>query len=218
MCRSKKEFDAARVAYERVINDFNKDPVFPSVVFERAKCLVELGDIGGAVNELNRFQNDPFHASPVAPMALIRLSILMRSQNKPADALTLITRVREQFEVPLYADKARAEWVPTIQYEQGMAQMEAGKLSDARSTFEILAKQFPQHPAAPNSMWRAVQCRRQDLLAQLIVAQATGQPGSEAGGIGRRPPCGRCDPRKCENARRHDSIPGGSADQVGGER
>ncbi len=167
----KKEFDAARAAYDRVVNEFNKDVVLPSVTFERAKCLAELGDVGGAINELNKFQQDPFHASAVAPMALVRLSILLRSQNKLADALALITRVREQFEVALHADKARADWVPLIQYEQGMAQKEAGKLTEARSTFEILAKVFPNHPQSPMAAWRALQCRREDLAAQLLAAR-----------------------------------------------
>ncbi len=167
----KKEFEAARAAYERVANEFNQSPVLPSVFFERAKCIAELGDVNAAINELNRFQQDPFHSSPVAPMALLRQSILMRSQNRAADALPLITRTREQFEVALYADKARSDWVPMIQYEQGMAQKECGKLADARSTFEILAKQFPTHPQAASAAWRALQCRREDLTAQLALAR-----------------------------------------------
>ncbi len=167
----KKEFDAARAAYERVINEFAQSPVLPSVYFERAKCIAESGDVNGAINELNRFQADPFHSSPVAPMALLRQSILMRSANRAADALVLITRTREQFEVALYADKARSDWVPMIQYEQGMAQKESGKLTDARSTFEILAKQFPKHPQAASAAWRALQCRREDLTAQLAAAR-----------------------------------------------
>lgn len=176
----KKEFDAARVAYERVTTEFNQSPVMPSVVFERAKCIAELGDANAAIAEFNRFQQEPFHSSPLAPMAMLRQSILMRSQNKAVEALALITRAREQFEVALYADKSRSDWVPMIQYEQGMAQKESGKLADARSTFEILAKQFPAHPQAASGAWRALQCRREDLTAQLALARkAVGNPSAK---------------------------------------
>ena len=192
-----------------------KDPVLPSVVFERAKCLAELGDVGGAINEFNRFQHDPFHASPVAPMALLRLSILLRSQNKPADALALITRVpRAVRGAALRGQIARPTWVPMIQYEQGMAQKEAGKLTEARSTFEILAKQFPTHPEASNAAWRATQCRREDLIAQLVAARKPlANPAAKPEEIAAARRRGRWRPREredaggCHSSRRRINLP-----------
>jgi len=85
-----KMLAAARTAYEKLINQFPKDLNQPQAIFERAKVLAQAGDVGSAINELNRFQNDPLKTAPVAPMALLRLALLLRAQNKPMDAANLL--------------------------------------------------------------------------------------------------------------------------------
>src|SRR5216683_1147997 len=81
-----KLLTSARTAYERLINQFPKHPNQPQAIFERAKVLVQAGDLGSAMIELNRFQSDPLKTAKIAPMALIRLALLYRGQNKPMDA------------------------------------------------------------------------------------------------------------------------------------
>ena len=163
---------AAKAAYDRFLQQFGKDPSLPAAVFERAKCLALLGDANGASGELNRFRADPLRLSPVAPLALLRLSALLRAQNRPADAAAVLAQCRSWHEAELLKDPARSDWVPLLQYEHALAVKESGKLPEARTMLEALAKQFPAHPQAVNALWRAGECRREELTAQLGAARA----------------------------------------------
>src|SRR5260370_14134487 len=107
---------SARTAYEKLINQFPKDSNFPQAVFERAKVLAQTGDAGGAVQELQRFQHEPLKSSTIAPMALIRLSLIYRGQNKPMDAANLLGQCRRQHAGVLLKDPSRADWPPRLQY------------------------------------------------------------------------------------------------------
>jgi TolA-binding protein len=156
-----KMLTAARTAYEKLINQFPKHPNQPQAIFERAKALAQAGDVGSAINELNRFQSDPLKSAPVAPMALIRLALLYRSQNKSADAANLLAQCRQQHEANFLKDPARASWAPLLQYHQGAALQEAGKLAEARGVFEGLMKQFPSSPEAPEAALRRGQCMKE---------------------------------------------------------
>ena len=172
-----KVLQQARGAYERLVQQFAKDPLMPVAAFGRATCQALLGDVGGAMNELNRFRGDPFRQSPIAPLALLRLGNLMRSQRQAAEAVKVLAQCREQFEAALLKDPARADWVPLLQYEHGLAVKETGKLPEARAIFDALLKQFPDHPAAVNAVWRAGQTRREELLAQLAAARQAAAKG-----------------------------------------
>ena len=84
----------AKEVYERLPRDFGQSPAVAAAAFERAKCLVALGDVNGAIGELGRFQNDPFKSHPVAPLALVRLSSLLRSQNRAGEAVNVMNQCR----------------------------------------------------------------------------------------------------------------------------
>ena len=175
-----KVLTQARTVYEAFLQQFPQDPALPSVVFERAKCLALLGDPGNATNELGRFRADPFRNSPVAPLALVRLSALLRAQGRAADAVAAMAECRTQHEGRLQQDPARSDWVPLVQYELALATKESGKLPEARALFEQIAKQFGGRPEAVNSQWRAAQCRREELVAALAAARANvAKPGAK---------------------------------------
>jgi len=170
----------ARAAYEGFMQQYPKDPALPSVVFERAKCIALLGDPGSAMNELGRFRSDPFRNSPVAPLAIVRLSSLLRSQGKAADAEKLMQECRSQHEGRVKQDPLRSEWIPLLQYEHALAIKESGKLAEARALFEQIAKQFGGRSEAANAQWRAAQCRREELVAALAAAKAAvAKPGAK---------------------------------------
>jgi hypothetical protein len=103
----------------------------------------------------------------VAPLALLRLSTLMRSQNKPADAVTLLTEVRNQHEQNLLKDPARADWAPLVQYHLGLALKESGKVTDAGGLFESIVKQFPNWSLVADAAWRAGQCRKELAIVRI---------------------------------------------------
>ncbi len=177
-----KMLSQARGAYERALPLLAKDNERLAVaVFERAKCLVLLGDVPTAVAELNRFQADPLRGTTVAPMAVLRLSVLMRAQKKPADAAALWAQARPAHEATLAKDPARRDWIPMLQYEHALALKESGKAAEAAALFDAVAKQFVGRPEAANALWRGVQCRREKLMADLDAARKTAaKPGAAA--------------------------------------
>lgn len=175
-----KILQTARQTYEKLPQQFGSHALIPTAYFERAKCIAESGDVNGAINELNRFQGE-FKAAPIAPLALLRLSSLLRSQNKPADAEKVLAACRAAHEGAMQNDPARVAWVPLVQYHQGLALKEQNKLPEARAIFEGIAKQFANRPEAPEAAWRAGQCRREEALAkrqaaQLIIAKPDAKP------------------------------------------
>lgn len=173
-----KTLTQAREAYEKLLQQFGNSPQMATAVFERAKCLALLSDTNGASNELKRFQADPLKNSPVAPLALIRLASLMRTQNRVADAVQVMAQCRAQYEGALQNDPDRSSWIPLLQYEQALAVKESGKLADARQMFASLAQQFAGRPEAANALWRVGQCRREELMATVAAARETvAKPG-----------------------------------------
>jgi TolA-binding protein len=75
-------------------------------------------------------------------------------------------------ESQLAADPARADWVPMLQYEHGLALKESGKPAEARAVFDALAAKFTGRPEASNAVWRSAQCRREELASLLAAATA----------------------------------------------
>jgi tetratricopeptide (TPR) repeat protein len=168
----KKMVAKARELFERILQQYGNSTAVPGAVLERAKCLLQLGDFGGARNELGRFQSDPLKNSPVAPLALMRLASLLRSENKAAEAVNLMNQCRSWYESACQNDPERSDWVPLLQLEHAVAVKESGKVVEARGLFETIAKQFANRPEAANALWRIGQCRREELAAVLATARA----------------------------------------------
>ncbi|MBE3070355.1 MAG: tetratricopeptide repeat protein, partial [Planctomycetes bacterium] len=175
-----KVLSQARGAYERALPLLGKDVERQATaVFERAKCLALMGDPGTAHNELGRFQGDPLRGTAIAPVALVRLSVLLRAQNKAVEAANLWNQHRATLEAALAKDPARRDGIAMLQYEHAVALKESGKAPEALALFDAVAKQFAGRPEAVNAVWRAGQCRREKLAADLDAArQAADKPGA----------------------------------------
>jgi TolA-binding protein len=152
---------AARATYERLLQKYPRHPSHSQGVFERAKCLALARDVGNAVNELRKFNNDPLKKAPIAPMALLHLSTLLRGQNKPAEAADVLEQCRKDHEADLGRDPARSAWVPLLQYHQAVALREAGKYDAARGLFDAVARGVPDRVEGWESALRAGQCQKE---------------------------------------------------------
>lgn len=166
-----KGFAEARAAYERLMQQFPRSAELPQAVFERAKCIALAGDRNGAINELQRFHNDPLKTTSVAPMALLRLAQLLREASRAADAVNVLAQCRQQHEPKLANDPERAGWVPLLQYHHGMALKDAGKLAEARGLFEQVSKQAANRPEAAEASLHWGQCLKEEGSAKLDAAR-----------------------------------------------
>lgn len=163
----------ARQNYEKVVTQFAQHPLQPLAVYERARCLVDQGDVNGAMNELGRFKADPLKASPVAPLAYLRLAALLRAQNRTPEAVDLLKQSRDQYEAAIAADPLRAAWAPLLTYHHGLALQTAGKLPEARAVYESLVQKYGASREMPEAAWRAGQCRVGEALPILNTARGT---------------------------------------------
>jgi TolA-binding protein len=172
-----KMLQSARAVYDRLIApQLAQHPVQPQAFLERAKCIAQMGDVNGAVNELRRFTNDPLQRAPVAPIALLQLATLLRSQNKAGEAADIMARARQQYEGDLARDQARAGWVTLLRYHHGLALREAGKLAEARASFDQVMKQAGGAEAIEGAL-RYGQCLKEEGRKKLEAAaraRATG--------------------------------------------
>jgi len=169
----------ARGAYERLLQEFAKSPLAPVAIFERARCLESLGDAQAAMVELNRFRADPLSKAPIAPLALIRHAELLRCNGKAAEAVAILAQCRQQHEGTLTNDPTRRQWVPRLLYEHAVAVKESGKLPEARTLFEALAKKYPGQPTGANAAWRVAQCFRDEAMALREAAAKSGAKPNE---------------------------------------
>ena len=167
-----KTLTQARQVFEKLMAEHGNTPSMPAAVLERAHCMALQGDVGGAMNEYNRFNGDPLKQSPIAPLAMMRQAALMRTQNQFPNAVNLMADCRKRYEEALKKDPLRSDWVAQIQYEHALAIKDSGKPAEARAIFEGIVKQFEKRPEAVNSMWRAAQCRREELQVALSAAYA----------------------------------------------
>jgi TolA-binding protein len=161
----------ARAAYERLLQQFPKHDAAPQAIFERAKCMAQSGDQNGSVAELKRFLADPLKASPVAPMAVLHLATLLRTQNKSDEAAAALGVVRPIHEANLLKDPAKAEWVPLLQYHHAVALREAGKHAEARAIFQTLSTQFASRPEGPDASLRLGQSLLDEGIHKVESAQ-----------------------------------------------
>jgi TolA-binding protein len=166
-----KALTAARTTYENLINKFPKDPLQPQAVFERAKCLSLSGDKNGATNEFRRFTNDPLKTAAIAPLGQLQLAILLREQNKAAEAAKVLDDCRKEYEKTLKSDKQRSGWVVLLQFQQGVALKEAGQFAAARDVFDEVIKQYPDQPEAAEATLRRGQSLKEEALAQVEAAR-----------------------------------------------
>jgi TolA-binding protein len=165
-----KALQTARETYEKQLAQFGKHESMPQAVIERARCIALMGDGNGAVNELRKFTQDPLKNVSVAPMGVLQLATLLRSQNKAQEAADTLNQCRQQHEQNLLKDPLHSGWAALLQYHQGVATREAGKLPEARHLFENVIKQFPNQPEAAEAALRNGQCLRDEALLKLDAA------------------------------------------------
>jgi TolA-binding protein len=168
----------ARGALERVPREFPQYPLIGSAHLERARVIALQGDKGGAVNTLRQFANDPLQKSPVAPLALIALATLLREQNQSQAAADTLKQARERFEAELIKDAARADWVPLLRYNHGVALFEAGKLAEARTAFEHAVQSGGNKPIGAESALRLLQCSAEETKRKLGDIEKERQKGN----------------------------------------
>jgi TolA-binding protein len=114
------------------------------------------------MTRLRRFQQAPLNKAPIAPMVLLYLATLLRSQNNPQEAAQVLADCRKQYEAALLKDAVRAGWVPLLQYHHGVALREAGKRAEARAVFELVLRQSAGSPQAAEAALRAGQCLKEE--------------------------------------------------------
>ncbi len=88
-----KTLASARQAYAVFGQKYQQHPLMAVAVMEDARCLAQLGDLGGAAGQLQRFMHPPLREHPVAPLALIRLGEYMRPRCA-AEAVQILSQVR----------------------------------------------------------------------------------------------------------------------------
>ncbi len=166
-----KCFQAARAAYEKIAADFKGHALVPQATLERAKIFAQSGDINTAINELRRFTTDPLRAAKVAPMALIQLATYVRSQNRPAEAMDILQKAREQHEGALAGDPERVSWLALLRYHHGVATREAGKLPEARNHFQTVLQTQQNQAVAIEAALRWAQCMKDEGNQRLELAR-----------------------------------------------
>ena len=167
-----KALGDARAAYEQLLQKYAKSDLVPQATFERAKCLAQQKDVGGAMNELRRFTNqDPLKNSITAPMAILELATLLRGQNQAQQAADVLAQARQQWEPKLQADPAHAAWVTLLQYHHGVALREAGKRQEARAIFDQVVKAAPDRPEAADAALRSANVSRTTVSRRSPTAQ-----------------------------------------------
>lgn len=147
---------AARQTFEKITQQFPKEPQAAQAVMERAKCMALVGDKGGAMNELRRFTQDPLQNTPVAPFALMNLATLHREQNQAQQAADVLNAARQRHEPALQKDPER---IALLRYHHGLALQEAGKFGEARGTLDTINQLLPNKPITLEAILRAGQCR-----------------------------------------------------------
>ncbi|MDB5322773.1 MAG: hypothetical protein JWN40_4404 [Phycisphaerales bacterium] len=167
-----KTLQSARETYDKLLQKYPKHPAFAQAVMDRARCMAVTGDAGGAINELNRFRNDgALIKSDVAPLALVRLSELMVRNGRAVDAAVMLEKARKDYEPQIEKDPKRAEWIPALRYQHGLALKESGKSKEALAIFEGLIKEFKDRPEAAEASLASIQVRKDEALNKLRSAR-----------------------------------------------
>jgi TolA-binding protein len=158
-----KLLQSARDAYDAISAKFPKHALHPQAVFERGKCSAQAGSTRRGITELRRFLTErELRSDPLAPLALIHLATVYRSQEKFTQAVEALEQCRRQHEEAMLKDPARAAWVPLMHYHLGVSLMEAGKRPEARAVLELVVKQAPDSPQAMEAALRWGQCLKEE--------------------------------------------------------
>jgi TolA-binding protein len=166
-----KLLQSARDAYDAVSTKFPKHPLHAQAVFERGKCSALSGSTRTGINTLRRFLTErELSSDPIAPLALIHLATLYRSQEKVNHAVETLEQCRRQHEAAMLKDPARAAWVPLMRYHLGVCLMEAKKRPEARAVLELVVKEAADSPQAMDAALRWGQCLKQE--GELKVQEA----------------------------------------------
>ncbi len=147
---------AARGTFEKLMQQFPKEPQAAQAKLERAKTMNLQGDPNGAMNELRQFTGDPWQASPAAPFAVTMLATLLRAQNKADEAAKMLEAARQKFEPMLTKEPER---VALLRYHHGVCLLEAGKFTEARTVLDTVGQVANGKPIAAEASLRAGQSR-----------------------------------------------------------
>ncbi|MBY0512477.1 MAG: tetratricopeptide repeat protein [Gemmataceae bacterium] len=161
----------ARAVYERIAKEYPQAPEVGQASLERARVMAFQGDKGGAMNALSAFRQDPLGKSPVAPLAYVTLATLLREQNKPADAATVLNEARQRYEGPLAGDPARAEWVALLRYHHAVALFESGKPAEARGLFDQAVQAAAGKPVGAEAALRGAQCHAEEVKSKIAALE-----------------------------------------------
>jgi TolA-binding protein len=135
---------AAVQVYEQLRAQFPNHPLRSVAEYERANSLALGGDTATALGKFPRFHAAPFADTPIAPVALLREGQLLRSLNRPAEAVNVLGECRAKYEEALKKDAARAAWVPLLRYHHGLALKEAKNNPEAAKVLQSVIQDFPQ--------------------------------------------------------------------------
>src|SRR5947199_8214092 len=104
-----KLLQSARDTYDAISAKFPNHALRPQAVFERAKCSAQAGSTKRGITELRRFLTErELSSDPLAPLALIHLATVYRSQEKFTLAVETLEQCRRQHEAAMLKDPARA--------------------------------------------------------------------------------------------------------------
>jgi tetratricopeptide (TPR) repeat protein len=159
---------AARQTFQKLMQQFPKEPQTAQAKMEHAKCLALTGDKGGAINELRQFTQDPWQNSPAAPFAVMALATLLREQNQPQPAADILAAARQKHEPNLQKDP---EKVALLRYHHGVALQEAGKFAEARQALDSIIQLVPNKPLAAEAVLRSCQARIAEGRKQIETAR-----------------------------------------------
>lgn len=163
-----RAFQSARETYDKLLQKYPKHPAFAQAVMDRARCMAAQGDIGGAINELNRFRNDgTLVKAEIAPLALIRLSEMMVRVGRQVDAVAMLDKARKDYEGELLKNPAKAGWVAGLRYQHGLALKESGKSKEALAIFEAVVKEYAGRPEAAEASLAIIQVRKDEAFQKL---------------------------------------------------
>jgi tetratricopeptide (TPR) repeat protein len=143
---------------------------FGNALMQRARVYALNGDMNTAVNDLRLFlRNEKLKDSPDTPLAVTRLAVYLRAAGRPGEAVDLLAQTRTKLgeESPLSAGLA---------CEHAAALKEMGKLVEARSVFEMLAKKHPKTAEGATAAWRLLQIEREEAIAKLAAAKKANAP------------------------------------------
>jgi tetratricopeptide (TPR) repeat protein len=147
---------AARNTFQKIQQQFPKEPQAAQAKMENAKCIALAGDKGNAIIELRQFAKDPWQNTTVAPYAVMALATLLREQNQPQPAADALAACRQKHEQALQKEP---EKLALLRYHHGVALQEAGKFGEARQALDSINQLAPNKPIAAEAVLRSAQCR-----------------------------------------------------------